>query len=364
MGELEELPSWAGRSTGEHQLADIQPQGAVPPEGDLTAPNPNHVLSAGSQTAPTNQQVQAQPAAAGQPVLSPQHTGRRPWRMALLAFLGLFALFGIGAAGYLLANFQSSESTEAAATTETEDVDNEGQLGSQVAAEPTEETEAAETTEVETDESTEITVEAEVEEPPAAAETEEEAEPAPEEEPATTTETVDSGREAVFRDGKLYLSGSIPSEEIGQAIAERAAAVVGPDNVITEYEIDPNTVIEAGASTPLLIDDVVLFEFNSVTIASPFLPILDLGTLLLSQNPQATVTVVTRTDAVGSAAVNLEVATRRAQAVVNYWVGQGVNPDQIDIDPRGEEGASEDDDEQTAALNRRAEFIITGLLDG
>ena len=60
---------------------------------------------------------------------------------------------------------------------------------------------------------------------------------------------------------------------------------------------------------------------------------------------------------------SLEVARRRAQAVINYWLGQGVNPDQILADPRGEEGASEDDDAETAALQRRAEFIITGLLD-
>ena len=56
-------------------------------------------------------------------------------------------------------------------------------------------------------------------------------------------------------------------------------------------------------------------------------------------------------------------STKRAQAIINYWLGKGVNPDQINADPRGEEGASENDDEQTAALNRRAEFIIAGLLD-
>ena len=88
-----------------------------------------------------------------------------------------------------------------------------------------------------------------------------------------------------------------------------------------------------------------------------------LGTLLLVQNPNVTITVVTRTDAVGSEASNLEVSRLRAQAVINYWLGKGIDSSRLIADPRGEEGASEDDDEQTAALNRRAEFIISGLLD-
>ncbi len=173
----------------------------------------------------------------------------------------------------------------------------------------------------------------------------------------------DGDRQAIFRGGKVYLSGAVPSEEIGAAIVAKAEDVVGPGNVVNEYTIDPSTTIVPGSSAPLYVEDVVLFEFNSIEVARPFLPILDLGTLLLRQNPQASVTVVTRTDAVGSEDVNLEVARRRAQAVINYWLGQGVNADQINADPRGEEGASEDDDAETAARQRRAEFIITGLLD-
>ena len=108
---------------------------------------------------------------------------------------------------------------------------------------------------------------------------------------------------------------------------------------------------------------MVLFRFNSVSIDPPFLPLLDIGAALLLQNPQASLTVITRTDATGSEEINLEVATSRAEAVTNYLLRRGVNPDQVRTDPRGEEGASESDDEQAAALQRRAEFIITGLLD-
>ena len=173
----------------------------------------------------------------------------------------------------------------------------------------------------------------------------------------------ESGRTAVFRGGKLYLGGKVPSDDVATFIVERASAVVGPDNVVAEYEIDPTVVIDPGESTPLYVEDVVLFQFNSVEIDPPFIPLLELGVLLLSQNPQATLTVVTRTDAVGSEEVNLNVSRQRAEAVINYWLSRGVNSEQLKSDPRGEEGASESDDEQTSALQRRAEFIITGLLD-
>jgi outer membrane protein OmpA-like peptidoglycan-associated protein len=106
----------------------------------------------------------------------------------------------------------------------------------------------------------------------------------------------------------------------------------------------------------------VLFDFNSVEIEPEFLPALDLGTLLLLQNPTVTITVVTRTDATGSEAVNMEVSEQRAQAVIDYWVREGVDRSRLAADARGEADASEDDDEEAAARLRRAEFVIEGLL--
>jgi outer membrane protein OmpA-like peptidoglycan-associated protein len=302
----------------------------------------------------------------------------------LLALLGVAVLAGAAAAGYFLASSQDSDETaatdgavaapsveqtdEAETTDEATDTGADGQATTDAGStdDPTDgSTDAA----AEGDEGTDtVTVEVDGEEADG-----EEADGATDAEAEGDADgaTTDSGdeplndgnRQAFFRGGQVYLTGAVPSEEIGALIVERAAAVVGPDNVINEYTIDPTVTIQPGDSAPLYVEDVVLFEFNSIEVARPFLPILDLGTLLLRQNPQASVTVVTRTDAVGSEAVNLEVSQKRAQAVINYWLGQGVNPDQIIADPRGEEGASEDDDAETAATQRRAEFIITGFLD-
>ncbi|MGH1489079.1 MAG: OmpA family protein [Acidimicrobiales bacterium] len=346
MGELEELPSWAGRSTDAEQV---------------------------SQPSPLQQEAAVQP-----PLEPTQPQGRRPWKIAMLALFGIAALLGMGVLGYVLAD--QGNSTETA----TDDTDAQsGQLGSEelTSNDALTSTDGAEAEGTDADEAITVDVDgsdddaamadeddAATDDDAAAAEAATDDDAAADETEASdeddaTGDSTDSGRLAIFKGGKVYLSGPVPSEEVGQFIEQKAAAVVGPDNVVNEYTIDPTEVIVPGSSAPLYVEDVVLFGFNSIEVATPFFPILDLGTLLLRQNPQASITVITRTDAVGSAEVNLDVSRKRAQAIIDYWVKSGVDPAQINADPRGEEEASEDDDEQTASLNRRAEFIIIGLLD-
>lgn len=418
MSELDDLPSWAGRSTEEVQLPVGPPEetpiteGSAPapptlpdgsdseiaaptaadpappappavPDGSVEDPNVTQVADTPPIETPAEPAVLAEraDAAAAPTMTEPVETTRRRSRLRplLLGLLGLGILAAAAAIGYAVAS-NDGDATEATGTTGTDtdaeadgetdpaapaaDADTaddaEGETATETGAEGTSgedgtTEDGTETVTVDVDEDADAEGDADAETDGAAS-----GDAAGDDGDAPLN---DGDRQAVFRGGKVYLSGAVPSEEIGAAIVAKAEAVVGPGNVINEYTIDPSTTIEPGSSAPLYVEDVVLFEFNSVEVATPFLPILDLGTLLLRQNPQASVTVVTRTDAVGSEEVNLEVARRRAQAVINYWLGQGVNPDQIVADPRGEEGASEDDDAETAARQRRAEFIITGLLD-
>lgn len=181
---------------------------------------------------------------------------------------------------------------------------------------------------------------------------------------ATAGEVVDNSdgsiRYAVIQGGQIYLRGRVPSAEMGAQIEAAATQVLGEGNVFNEYEVDPTTPeVEGG---PVYVEDVVLFEFNSIEIAPPFLPILDLGTILLQVNPTASITVVSRTDSVGSAEVNQEVSELRAQAVVDYWASQGADLSRVTIDARGEEEAAAEGDADAAALDRRVEFIISDLL--
>jgi outer membrane protein OmpA-like peptidoglycan-associated protein len=358
-----------------------EPVIAAPPADD--APAEGHTILAEPAAAQVGDRpaVLAGAAAAAAPTVDPipsttadpstaPPSGRRRSRLrtALLGLLGLAVIAGVAYGAYLLVDTGSSEET---AATGTDDADGTGDDGTATDADQgaddatgTDDATTAAADDQGADDATGTDdADGEGGEPETVTVQVEEGTDADESTGEDAGSGNDGNREAVFRDGKVFLIGAVPSEEVAELIVSKAAAVVGPDNVVNQYTIDPSTTIRPGESAPLYVEDVVLFGFNSVEIAPAFLPILDLGTLLLSQNPQASVTVVTRTDAVGSEEVNLEVARRRAQTVIDYWVSQGVDRSQIKADPRGEEGTSEDDDAETAALQRRAEFIITGLLD-
>ncbi len=318
-------------------------------------------------------------ASAGQPATDymnqpPNQRGGRRWLFGLLA---LAALAGTAIGGYLLAGLLDDGSTDttadpaaptAAEADETADESSDATGDDTASDDSTGDDASGSDTETAMEDDDESALEVEgtttTEAPDEDAAAEDGTEDGNEDDTAdsASTDLNESARTAVFRQGKLFLGGTVPSQEIADAIVATAAQVVGPDNVEADYAIDPEVDFDPGESTPLYVEDVVLFQFNSVAIDPPFLPILDLGVLLLRQNPQASVTVVTRTDAAGSEEVNLEVATQRAAAVLEYWVSKGVDPSQILLDPRGEEGASEADDEQTQATQRRAEFFLTNVL--
>lgn len=290
---------------------------------------------------------------------------RRSFRPLLFGLLGLLALAGMAALGFWVATLTddgntatSSGNTESTLASQpddgatADDVDGATSAGADSADDP-----ATATTVTETEDSTDAA--------PAAgdaADSDDSSQSASAAD-APTGEPVDNSdgsiRYAVLKGGQLFLRGRVHSEEYGNQIEQVALGVLGPGNVINEYEVDPTTPETIGG--PVYVEDVVLFGFDSIEVAPPFLPILDLGTALMLQNPTVEIEVVSRTDSVGSEAVNLEVSRLRGEAVVNYWITQGIDPSRVTIDARGEEQAVETDDPEDAALNRRVEFVIRKL---
>jgi outer membrane protein OmpA-like peptidoglycan-associated protein len=169
-------------------------------------------------------------------------------------------------------------------------------------------------------------------------------------------------RYAVFTAGKAYLRGFYPSQEIADYALATATAVLGAGNVVDEMQIDPAAPLDLTEDFPVYMQDYVLFEFGEAELAADFIPILDLALLFLQQNPDATITVVARTDAVGTPEYNLELSRRRADAVIGYWLSHGASEAQIVADPRGEEGASPEGEAGAAAFDRRVEMVVSGLL--
>jgi outer membrane protein OmpA-like peptidoglycan-associated protein len=161
----------------------------------------------------------------------------------------------------------------------------------------------------------------------------------------------------VIKDGKLYLRGWFPSPEAASDVVARAVALVGPDNVVDEIQYDPRAP-ELGPDFAIYLEDYVLFESNSAEVGPDFYPVLDMGVAFLTVNQDLKQRVVAYTDYLGSEADNLKLSEDRAQAVADYYIANGVSPDQVVIDPRGEEGAVEDADEEQAQQDRRVELIL------
>lgn len=173
---------------------------------------------------------------------------------------------------------------------------------------------------------------------------------------------VDPVRYAEFTDGKVYLRGRVPSAELAQRIIDKAAAVVGKDNVVVDYVVDPTAPAVAGG--PLRVTDTVQFEPGSTVIRPEFGNILGLGIVLMQQNPNVRIIVVGRADPRGGSGYNFRLSQARAQSVVDYLASAGIDPSRLTIDARGaDDPLAPGDDLAANAANRSVEFIILGLID-
>ena len=168
-------------------------------------------------------------------------------------------------------------------------------------------------------------------------------------------------RTAVFSGGKVYLRGEVPAQEIADVIIARAAAVLGEDNVVAEYTINPEAPVPDSA--PLFVDDTILFGIGSTEINPAFVPLLELGTALMAQNPSVRITVIAHTDSTGSEEFNLALSQQRADIVKKFWTDSGIDPARIDAVGVGESAPRGDNlNGNGRAANRRAEFIVQGIL--
>ncbi|WP_053404018.1 OmpA family protein [Persicobacter sp. CCB-QB2] len=104
----------------------------------------------------------------------------------------------------------------------------------------------------------------------------------------------------------------------------------------------------------------VYFDFGSAKLKKESFSELNKLERMLSENPSIKVEISGHTDAVGSAGNNMKLSQKRAEAVMNYLEGKGVDATRITAVGYGEERplASNDDEEEGRELNRRVEFEI------
>lgn len=115
----------------------------------------------------------------------------------------------------------------------------------------------------------------------------------------------------------------------------------------------------------LSLNSEVSFDFNSDVIKPAFKGTLDKLAQVLGKYDRTVVHVIGHTDSVGSDAYNQQLSERRANAVANYLISQGVVTERVRTEGRGEsEPRDTNDTEAGRQLNRRVEVYLKPIVEG
>ena len=167
---------------------------------------------------------------------------------------------------------------------------------------------------------------------------------------------------AVFNGDLVTLEGAVPSEHarayVNSLAAANAKATATIDDRLT---IDPSVPL----AVPVRVIELqsVRFPSGSAEIVPEHAAELDRVANVMFALPHVTVLVVGHSDQVGSDEANLALSQARAGAVVDYLIGKGVAAARLSSRGVGETDLLADDlGGDALALNRRTEFVFTGIL--
>lgn len=201
----------------------------------------------------------------------------------------------------------------------------------------------------------------------------------------------------------IYLTGNIYDEETNKPLdakveiytlgSERPLAIFNSDPVTGEYfsilnehekialyidregylfqsqsfEVNPDSSnsirkdiylkpIKKGTSVRL---NNIFFEFNSASLTDDSKTELFKIVRFLIENPEVNITISGHTDDQGTDEYNMDLSKRRAKAVFDFLIDQGINPDSLTYVGFGEtQPLVSNTDDESRSYNRRIEFSI------
>lgn len=118
-------------------------------------------------------------------------------------------------------------------------------------------------------------------------------------------------------------------------------------------------VSRQGDNILLNMPNQITFGFDEARVQSQFYPTLNDIARVLTQYGSTMIDVYGHTDSVGGDTYNLRLSERRASAVAEYLIGQGVNGQRLVVRGRGEsQPIASNSNEDGRAQNRRVEIVI------
>jgi outer membrane protein OmpA-like peptidoglycan-associated protein len=150
--------------------------------------------------------------------------------------------------------------------------------------------------------------------------------------------------------GRYSVSADAPGYLFGSALYE-----VDKDGRILKSSGD----IKLSPSTDGRVRLLVFFDFDKATLQPASYPELNRAVALMKANPIMRVEIAGFTDAQGTDSYNKDLSQRRANAVREYLVRQGVEASRLTAVGYGEENpVASNDTEEGRADNRRVEFVV------
>jgi outer membrane protein OmpA-like peptidoglycan-associated protein len=150
----------------------------------------------------------------------------------------------------------------------------------------------------------------------------------------------------------LFTAGSVPGVYTN-TIKASSGGVAGYTTVTVTSSA---ALTEASSAT---MQELVHFAYDKSDLTADSRAALDAKVKVFQSNPTMRILIVGHTDDRGTGAYNLALGTRRAEAVRDYLVAQGVASNRIDLETRGEtQPLASGDSEDAMAQNRRDAFRI------
>ncbi|MGZ3919121.1 MAG: OmpA family protein [Bacteroidia bacterium] len=140
--------------------------------------------------------------------------------------------------------------------------------------------------------------------------------------------------------------------------------------IITSADLIKDGLLARRPKEPVRIPNIQ-YEFDKSNILETSKIAIDTTVLrLMEANPEVIVEIQSHTDSKGSDQYNEKLSQKRAESVVNYLIGKGINPLRLKAKGYGEskpiapnENSDGSDNPEGRAQNRRTDFKIIGTLD-
>jgi outer membrane protein OmpA-like peptidoglycan-associated protein len=131
-----------------------------------------------------------------------------------------------------------------------------------------------------------------------------------------------------------------------------------PQEPVVQKPVEPKEE-PAKVEEPLMVRARIHFDFNKANIKKEYIPLLKEVAKVLRENPNINLRIEGYTDDIGTEAYNQKLALKRAMAVKDFLVKEGIKPERIQVVGFGKGKYIAENTTPIGRLtNRRAEFIV------